>query len=293
MDPFADILAFAGPATYVVSVAVLVLEYIVLRALRHRVDHRSGKVSIFSGILAFGGIAVAQRLLFLAVMQLAWTHRLGDHGAGVLAWVGAFLVYDFMFYVAHRVGHQVRVLWCFHSVHHTTEEMRLTTAIRGSAFDFAYLPWFFVWLPLLGFHPSLILIVEAAGRLWGVMVHVSPRLVGRLGPLDRWVVTPSVHRVHHGKELAYLDRNYGEVLTLWDHLAGTYEPETVAPTYGVLAPVDSRSLGAVQLEPWRDLWRDLRRAPTWGARLRYLFDAPGYSHDGPDHRVATLRAVEE
>ena len=70
-----------------------------------------------------------------------------DHAT---CWIAAFLVYDLMFYVAHRAGHRIRLLWCFHSVHHTSEEMRLTTAIRGSAFDFVYLPWFFIWIPLRG-----------------------------------------------------------------------------------------------------------------------------------------------
>ena len=111
--------------------------------------------------------------------------------------------------------------------------------------------------------------------------------------LERLVVTPSVHRVHHGRNEAYLDRNYGELLTLWDHLLGTYEAEHEEPDYGVLKPVEPGDLREVQLSPWRDLWTDLRRAPGWGSRLRYLFDAPGYRHDGADERVRARRAREK
>jgi sterol desaturase/sphingolipid hydroxylase (fatty acid hydroxylase superfamily) len=161
--------------------------------------------------------------------------------------------------------------------------------VRGSVFDVVYLPWFFVWIPLLGVPPVLMLAIEATSRLWGVATHVSPQWVGRLGALDRWLVTPSVHRVHHGRNLPYLDRNYGEVLLVWDHLFGTHQPEHEAPDYGVLADVDSESFVDVQLSPWRDLWADLRRAPDWASRLRYLLDAPGWKHDGPDARVSTLQ----
>jgi len=278
------ILAIAAPATYAIAVGALLLEYVTLRLLKEPLSHRQGMASLASGLLAFGGLAAANRLLFVGVMYVAWDARLLDLGAGATGWLAAFVLYDFMFYTAHRLGHEVRFLWCFHSVHHTSEEMRLTSAIRGSAFDFVYLPWFFVWLPLLGIHPIIVLVVESAARIWGVLTHLHPRFVGRLGLLDRLLVTPSVHRVHHGRNDAYLDRNYGEVLTLWDHLLGTYQLEDEAPDYGVLKPVDAGSLAAIQLSPWRDLWRDLARAPSLRIKLRYLLDAPGYSHDGADQR---------
>jgi sterol desaturase/sphingolipid hydroxylase (fatty acid hydroxylase superfamily) len=290
VNPFADVQAIAEPATYLIAGGAMALEFGLLRHLEHPIDHRSGWVSLASGGLAFGGLALAYLLLYVPLMHVLWRHRLFDLGGGWAAWGAAFLLYDLMFYVAHRAGHEIRILWCFHSVHHTPEEMRLTTAVRGSALDWVYLPWFYIWLPLLGFHPSMVLIVEAGGRIWGVLVHVSPRLVGRLGALDRWWITPSAHRVHHATELPYLDRNYGEVLIIWDRLFGTFAPQTGPTTFGVLSPIDSRRLSAVQLDPWRALWADLKRAPSWRIRLRYLFDAPGYTHDGSDTRVKTLRA---
>jgi len=276
------VLAVAAPATYAISVGALLLEYATLRLLKERLNHRQGMASLASGLMAFGGIAVANRVFFISVMYAAWSARLLDLGAGAAGWLAGFVLYDLLFYVAHRLGHEVRLLWCFHSVHHTSEEMRLTSAIRGSAFDFVYLPWFFVWLPLLGIHPIILLVVESAARIWGVLTHIHPRFVGRLGALDRLLVTPSVHRVHHGRNDDYLDRNYGEVLTVWDHLLGTYTAEDEAPDYGVLKPVDAGSLADIQLSPWRDLWRDLCRAPSLRVKLRYLLGAPGYRHDGPD-----------
>ena len=287
--PLASIARVAVPATYVVAVALIVGEQLALRAMGLRPRARQPLASLARGALSVGLLAVATRLLFAGLMERAWAHRATDLGAGPLAWLATFVTYDLMFWVAHVAGHRVRLLWCFHSVHHTSTEMRLTSAVRGSALDFVYLPWFFVWIPLLGVHPAMLLVVESASRMWGVATHLSPALVGRLGLLDRVVVTPSVHRVHHGTELAYLDTNYGEVLLLWDRLFGTWTPERATPTYGLTTPVDPCDLAAVQLSPWRALWRDLARAPTLTARLRYLLDAPGWSHDGEDLRVTALR----
>lgn len=276
-------------AGYVVSVGAFVLELLLLRVVGAPVDRRGERTSLLSGGLAFGGLAVANRLFFTGLMVAIWALRPWDLGSGPLVWLLAFVVYDLCFYIMHRLGHEVRLVWCFHSVHHTSEQMQLTTAIRGSFLDFVYAPWFFVWIPLLGIHPGIVLVVEAVSRVWGVLQHVHPRFVGRLGVLDRLMITPSVHRVHHGRAEIDLDRNYGQVLLVWDHLFGTYQPETAPPDYGVLSPVDAGSLVDVQLSPWRALWRDLRRAPDLGSRLRYLFDAPGWSHDGPDARVRARR----
>jgi sterol desaturase/sphingolipid hydroxylase (fatty acid hydroxylase superfamily) len=282
--------AVAVPATWGLSVGVIALEYAVLRlVVRHPIDRRGGVTSLLSGGASFGLLALANRLVFAGVLEAAWAHRVVTLPTAPWAWLAAFLLYDLGFYVGHRAGHEVRLLWCFHSVHHSAGEMRLASAVRGSALDALYLPWFHAWLPLLGVPPAMLLAVEALARVWGVLTHVSPALVGRLGPLEAVVVTPSAHRVHHGREPEYLDRNFGEVLALWDRLFGSFTAEGHPPSYGLITPYADDRFVTVQASPFRALWRDLRRAPTLSARLRYLFDAPGWSHDGPDLRVRAAR----
>jgi sterol desaturase/sphingolipid hydroxylase (fatty acid hydroxylase superfamily) len=263
----------AVPATYVVAVTLIGLELLLLGALGALPSRRTFASSVGSGALTFGFMGLAQALLHAHLLD------------------AVYALYDFSFWLGHVAGHRVRLLWCFHAVHHTTPEMTFTAAIRGSALDFVYLPWFFLWIPLLGVPPGMLLVVESVSRTWGVLSHVSPRLVGRLGPLEGLLVTPSAHRVHHGTELPYLDRNYGEVLALWDRLFGTYAAETSPPRFGLVSPLPDERLATIQLSPWRALAHDLRRAPDWRARLRYLFDAPGWTHDGPDQRVSTQRRL--
>ena len=123
-----DVADTATSLTYGVAVAALAGELLLLRILGERVDRRGGRASLLSGLLAFGGLAVAQRLVFAGVLLVAWEHRLLELGSGPGAWLAAFVAYDLMFYVAHRLGHELRILWCFHSVHHTSTEMRLVSA---------------------------------------------------------------------------------------------------------------------------------------------------------------------
>ena len=264
-------------ATYVISILAIFLEFALLRKSGVSANHRESLTSLISGAFAFGGLAVANRFLFIGLMHVAWSYRILEVDIGIAMWIGAFLLYDLMFYAAHRAGHSIRLLWCFHSVHHTSEDMRLTAAVRGSMFDFVYLPWFFVWIPLLGIHPSVLLIVEVFGRIWGVLTHVHPKFVGRLGRLDSLIVTPSVHRVHHGRNPQYLDRNYGEVLLIWDHLFRSYQAETEPPDYGVLASVDAGDFLDVQLSPWKALLRDMQRTSSLRNRLQIALGPPGKS----------------
>jgi sterol desaturase/sphingolipid hydroxylase (fatty acid hydroxylase superfamily) len=268
-------------ATYVISISAIMLEFVSLRLLGEPINRRESVTSLLSGGLAFGGLALANRIFFVGLMNIAWSYRIIDVNINIGMWVAAFIIYDLMFYMAHRAGHRVRLLWCFHSVHHTSEEMRLTTAVRGSMFDFVYLPWFFVWIPILGIHPSVLLIVEVFGRIWGVLTHVHPRFVGRLGIIDRVFVTPSVHRVHHGRNELYLDRNYGEVLLVWDYVFNSHQREVEPPDYGVLARVDSGSLRDVQFSPWTALVRDIRRTRGLSNRLRIALGPPGAHHRPP------------
>lgn len=288
MDPYADLRDLTVPATYVFAIVVIFGEFFVLAALRKPYSHRSGFASLMSGGASFLMLFLADRAFYAAVFSFAYAHRLTTLPVGPLTVLLTFLVYDFAFYVVHRAGHEVRLIWCFHAVHHTSDEMRLSSAVRGSAFDFLYLPWLFALIPLLGVHPSLLLVVESFARMWGIATHVSPHLVGRVAWLERFLVTPSVHRVHHGNQPDYLDRNYAEVLTLWDHLFGTYQPEVEPPVYGLTTKIDADALPDIHLDPFRALVRDVRAASTLRAKLRVIFDAPGWS-ESEDGRNVTVR----
>jgi sterol desaturase/sphingolipid hydroxylase (fatty acid hydroxylase superfamily) len=135
---------------------------------------------------------------------------------------------------------------------------------------------FWLWLPLVGFPPVMVMTMQAVSLLYQFWVHTE--LVRRLGPLE-WVMnTPSHHRVHHGSNQRYLDRNHAGVLIIWDRLFGTFEPEGEKVIYGLTKNINSYNPLRIAFHEWVDIWQDVRHAPTWSMKLRYIFGRPGWKH---------------
>ncbi len=216
-------------------------------------------------------------LLPLAVLAFLFEHlslfSLGQGGAG---WLAAFLLYDLAWYADHRLSHRTGFFWAMHHVHHSSPEYNMTVASRGFLVDNTLLsrPTFFL-LPLLGVSPLHFMVIQVCTNIWGIAQHT--RLVGKLGWLDRLFATPSSHRVHHGCDEKYLDRNYGEVLMLWDRLFGTYQPEEEAPTYGVAVPIETCNPIRIELAGFQWLAEKWRRASSWGDKLSCLYRPPEWA----------------
>jgi alkylglycerol monooxygenase len=154
-----------------------------------------------------------------------------------LHWSVALLGVDLLYYAWHRAGHEVRLLWAVHSVHHQSEDMNLAVALRQPAFQAPSVVLFFLPLALLGVSPTLVMLAYTANLIYQFFIHTEA--VRSLGALEWLLNTPSHHRVHHGMNAAYLDKNYGGVLIVWDRLFGTFEAEREAPRYGVTTALAS------------------------------------------------------
>jgi sterol desaturase/sphingolipid hydroxylase (fatty acid hydroxylase superfamily) len=267
--------AVLRPGLFVLVVFLILLELAVLSIKKVSINHRGGGVSILSGAFVFGLEAVADFLFYLSITYWLYAHRILDMGFKWYVWVFCFLLYDLMFYVSHLLQHKVRLLWCFHSVHHTAEEMRLSTAVRGSMFDFIYAPPFFVWMCVPGIHPLMFIVVRTVPRVWGVPEHISEPLAGNMPGLNRIFITPDVHRVHHGKNAQYIDKNYAGVLSIWDRLFGTYVEYNEQPVYGILKPVDANNFFDIQFAEFNALYADVRATRGWANKLKLTLKPPG------------------
>lgn len=193
-----------------------------------------------------------------------------DTSAG---WIAAFLLYDLAWYIDHRIAHRVSLFWSMHHVHHSSEEYNMTVASRGFVFDVTLLsrPTFYL-LPILGVSPFQFILISILTNIWGIAQHT--RLVSRLPVLDFVFATPSNHRVHHGTNPKYIDRNYGEVLILWDRLFGTYQREEEEPTYGVIQPIHSYNPLWVQVAGLARLAKKLRQNSGLLQKFRCLIRPP-------------------
>jgi sterol desaturase/sphingolipid hydroxylase (fatty acid hydroxylase superfamily) len=224
--------------------------------------------------------------LWFGLYREVYAVRLFDLGTGPLVFAAALVGDDFCYYWFHRLHHEVRMLWAAHVNHHSSRHFNLSTALRQPWTTFAA-PLFYLPLPLLGFDPLLVVTVHSVNLLYQFWIHTE--LVGRLGPLE-WVLnTPSHHRVHHGRNVRYLDRNHGGILIVWDRLFGTFEPEREAVDYGLTKNLESFSPWQIAFHEWIAMLRDARRAGSLGDALRTLLLPPGWSRDGRTHTARELR----
>lgn len=201
----------------------------------------------------------------------------------------AFVLNDFCYWLDHIISHRNNFFWTFHQTHHSSQEMNLTVAARGHVLLPLFQPVYLL-LALCGVSFTQALAVKLIGNLWGIFNHT--RLIGKMGPLENWLCTPANHRVHHGVQGKYLDRNYGQTLLIWDRIFGTWQREEEEPVYGLVKQLERQNPINIQTAPLINLWQQLRRAPTWRDRAGYLWNPPGWSHTGLHETSDVLRSRE-
>jgi sterol desaturase/sphingolipid hydroxylase (fatty acid hydroxylase superfamily) len=249
----------------------------------HEARDTAASLAMGAGSLVVG--ALWKGALFAALAAL-YEHRLFDLGAGAAGFALALLADDFAYYWFHRLHHEVRVLWASHVPHHSSRRYNLATALRQSWTPMTALP-FYAPLALLGFPPLLLATVHGLNLLYQFWIHTE--LVDRLPRPIEWLFnTPSHHRVHHGANPRYLDRNYGGILIVWDRLFGTFEPEREPVRFGLTHDLGSFHPLRIAFHEWAAIARDLRRAPSAGAALGLVLGPPGWR---PDGRGATAEAL--
>jgi sterol desaturase/sphingolipid hydroxylase (fatty acid hydroxylase superfamily) len=235
-------------------------------------------------------------LIVTPIALFVWSHRLTTVPLDT-AWGLAllFLGEEFAYYWAHRAGHEVRWMWASHVVHHTPEHIHLASAFRLGVTELLSGNWLFrMPLYLLGLNPVAVGGIMAINLSYQFFLHTD--LVGRLGPIEWILNTPSHHRVHHASNRQYLDRNYGGILIVWDRLFGTFareEPRTEIP-YGLAHPIGSLDPIKIAFHEWFAIARDVGVAGSWRERIRQAFGRPSGSFVSPvpavAHRVVAVGA---
>ena len=187
-------------------------------------------------------------------------------------WILTFVMIDLVFYFYHRISHRVNFLWVIHMSHHSSEEMNFAVSFRQAWFGpISKLPFFMV-LPLLGFDPTIIAVAGVVSTLWGIVGHTQ--IIGKLGPLEWIFNTPSHHRVHHGANSQYIDKNYGNLFIIWDKMFGTFEPEKAPVKYGLVNNVNTFNPVKITFMGWSAILKDIRKAKTVKEALSLTFGPP-------------------
>ena len=249
-------------------------------------------VNIYLNIVNFG-VDLLLRAVALFVLLFFAQHKLSIDWNPYAYWFFLFLCEDFLFWLEHFVDHHVRLFWAVHVTHHSSEEYNLSTGFRSSVFMPFYRYLYFIPLALLGFRPMDILFMYAITQLYGILVHTQA-----VKQVPRWIgyifVTPAHHRVHHASNTAYLDKNMGMALIIWDRIFGTFADEMPEEKirYGIVKPLDKPQHPThIIFHEWQALFRDLRKPTSMLNKLKYIFMPPGWSHDGSTQTAKEMRAA--
>jgi sterol desaturase/sphingolipid hydroxylase (fatty acid hydroxylase superfamily) len=210
-------------------------------------------------------------------------------------WFLLLVLQDIAFYFQHRVDHFSRFFWAVHVTHHSSDYFNLTTGFRSSVFQPLYRFVYFIPLSLLGFTGVDIMLMYSITQIYGILIHTQ--YVGKLGFLEWFLATPSHHRVHHASNVKYLDKNMGMVFIVWDRIFGTFAEEKNEDEeikFGLTKKLDTPHHPVhIVFHEWKSLKNDLKKDIPFKTKLAYLFNPPGWSHDGSSKTSKQLREEQE
>lgn len=292
---FHALLTFEGFLTFISPITPFIIVFEVLWSLfRHKFRKESYKVPfliivvnrILSRLIGFSVLLIAIGIFQkYAIIQTTLTWYWFIYG---------YLVYELNNFIRHYLTHKVRLLWCFHSVHHSSEDLNSSITLTTFFVENLYTEFFAaMFCMLLGVQPIMLFAIMIIDSIWGAFVHISEGSMknARLGVLERFILTPSHHRVHHGRNPLYMDTNFCSIINVWDVIFKTYQKEEkqFPIEYGITRPMNSNSFVDVYFGELMCLWHDIRSVPKLKDKIGYIFMPPGWSHTGEFETAKTLR----
>jgi len=218
---------------------------------------------LFMRVLAIGVYELVYENFALFTMDKTW-----------LYWLGLFLLTDFTYYWAHRMSHEVNLFWGGHVVHHQSEEYNLSVALRQSSFQVVWTFAFSLPIALIGFDTVDFILISALNTLYQFWIHTEA--IKKMGWFEYVFNTPSHHRVHHGRNPRYIDKNHAGSLIIWDKMFGTFEPEHEKPVYGITKPINSWNPVWANFNHYVTMVSEMKTIPSFKDKIRYMFSKPGW-----------------
>lgn len=215
------------------------------------------------------GVAIMSGIFIWVAQFIPWKIPVNGY-----TMVLAVVVIDFLYYWEHRMEHRIRILWSYHSIHHSSPIYNYTTALRVSFIDNFVAFIFFLPAVLAGFHPIMVILAIGVMLIYQFWLHTQ--LIGKLGVFEKVFMTPSQHRVHHGSDDIYLDKNYGAIFSLWDRMFGTSQEEIFKPKYGLTTQIATTNPIKIHAHEYVNIVKDLKSTNNLKTKWKYLFKPPGW-----------------
>ena len=288
MPNFPPIIIYAIPF----FVFAMLLEFVV--SSNKNMKSYTAKDAFSSIAMGLGNVFIgflSKLFVFAALYYVYESFRIFTIPITWWSFVVLFFLDDFSYYWFHRTSHENRFFWASHVVHHSSRHYNLSTALRQTWTGWFYSFIFWLWLPLLGFHPGMILFQMSISLLYQFWIHTE-----LIKQMPKWIEfffnTPSHHRVHHGSNPIYLDRNHAGILIIWDRLFGTFQPELKHEKvkYGLVVNIKTYNPILIAFNEWGALFKDLiTRNLSVTNRIKYLYKPPGWKHDGTGKLSSDLK----
>lgn len=221
---------------------------------------------LFLKIFAIGVYQLLHENFNLVVWDKNWVY-----------WAALFLLADLAYYWAHRMSHEINLFWGGHVVHHQSEDYNLSVALRQSSLQVIWTFAFSLPLAFMGFQTLDFALMSAYITLYQFWIHTET--INKMGWFEYIFNTPSHHRVHHGRNPKYIDKNHAGTLIIWDRMFGTFQEEEERPTYGITKPLNSWNAVWANFSHYAEMSKDLKRIPNGWDKIRYLFKKPGWLPD--------------
>jgi sterol desaturase/sphingolipid hydroxylase (fatty acid hydroxylase superfamily) len=277
MTSFANLISLFEGAQIMRFIEVFFLFNLALVFIEILLDYFTSKERRWKDTLANCTIFIINQLLektivgaigVICLMPFHWLTPI-EFPANIWTWIAAFFIADLSYYWMHRLEHEHRILWASHSVHHSSEDYNLSVSMRLSIVEGLFEWIFLIPMILIGFSPFqaiVCLILVAQYQTW---IHTEKII--KLGWLDEVFNTPSVHRVHHGSNKMYLDKNYGGVLVIWDKIFGTFQREEEKVVYGLTKNINTNNPITINFIEYENIWKDTQNCNSWTGKLKIIF----------------------
>jgi sterol desaturase/sphingolipid hydroxylase (fatty acid hydroxylase superfamily) len=214
-------------------------------------------------------------------------------GWSLPVWFACQFLDDFSYYWFHRLNHTVRLLWAAHIVHHSSDHYNYGTGIRNGWFTLLYKPFFYMWLPAIGFHYEMVLFCLGIEALWQFQLHTQ--YMPKLGFLEKFMNTHTMHQAHHAQNFEYLDKNHGGYLNMFDKIFGSWVEleDNIDVKYGVIHAPDSNNPFIIVSHEYKDIWNDVKKSKSTFQAFMYVFGPPGWSPDGSTLTVRQMQREQK
>ena len=270
------------------SVSILIES---LYSRHNNLGYYNAKDTISSLSMGIGNVVIRFLVSTIALTYFYFLYQFSiyEFGNNWQTWVVLIIAEDFTYYWFHRFSHKSRFLWASHVIHHSSKQYNLSTALRQTWTGHLTGKFiFWSWLVLVGFHPLMIITMKSINLIYQFWIHTEA--INKMPKIFEFIFnTPSHHRVHHGTNIIYIDKNYAGIFIIWDKLFKTFQPEIHTPTYGIMHNIRSYNPFYIATHEWFSILRDMKLSYTIKENLAYIFKPPGWSHDNSRKTIETIR----